>query len=441
MKRALLALLLASPLFALSNSVTIVEATGSVQTGRPISVARWFALGEIANYPAPSIRGGAAITPWQSDVKTRWSDGSVQFAIVSFTQTLPANGSVAVEFQNSVAGSSSPGNTGLTPAQLLSFHAGGWGAKIATTSNSITQSADARAMLAGLSSATDQLRCWLCGPVVTQMIVEDRTAARSYDWGYQGTPQTVIVTANHLTSTFTGAAHGFANGQRVWMSVDQAHGTAFTPLPVGITSGHVYYIVGATANTFQISSTSGGSAVTFADDGAYPIYALRPYSDYPWAAASDDAHKSLHPIFVVTAYAGWPGVRTEYILENTWVDRVQDQWFSAVKLYSGSAETTLAADMEPFAFASRTRWRKICWDGAAPAGEPTCGTATAAITPRAKGIQIDYNLPYMIYSGATMPFDLTKDADSIAFRVSDWVGMLDYRIIWNEQHLPFWRHY
>jgi hypothetical protein len=415
MRRISLFLLLVPGLFALNNSVTIYEATGAAQPGRPISAARWFARGEILHFPAPYLLGGVAITPWQADVKTRWSDGSVQFAIVSFRWDLPPNGKVTAEFRDSTDSSSSPGNSGLSAAELLAFNGGHWGAKIETTANSVVEGADARSMLSALGAASDQVRCWLCGPVVTQMIVEDRTTARSFDWGYQGSPVTVHATPDYTSGTFTSNGHGFVNGNRVWFSVDTSAAWYTSPIPAGLTSGKVYYIVNATANTFQISTTQGGPPAAFTNNGTLPLFALQPYLDVPWRAA-DSTHQSLHPIFVITAYAGWPGVRTEYILENTWIDRVQDQWFSAVKLYSGSGNATVAADMEPFAFASRTRWRKICWDGTAPAGEPACGSATAVITPRPKGIEVDYNLPYMVYSGAMMPYDTTRQ--NVAFLVA-----------------------
>ena len=412
--RSLILLVASLPALALNNSVTIYEAAGNMQPGRPLSIARWFAQGEIANYPAPYVLGGAAITPWQADVKTRWSDGSVQFAMVSFTQALPANGSVSVEFQNSANASSSPGNTGLTPAQLLAFNGGAWGAKIQTTANSVTQSADARVMLGALPVSASQLRCWLCGPVVTQMIVEDRSTARAYDWGYKGAPISVVVTGNSTNSTLNATNHGLVNGNSIWLAVSANTGGS---LPGGLTAGTGYYVVNATANTFQVSAAPGGSPIPLTGNGSGAIYAQQFYSNTAWTAA-DAAHQSLHPIFVITAYAGWPGVRTEYILENTWTDRVQDQWFDSLTLYSGAAETTVAAAVSGFEHASRSRWRKLCWDGTAPVGEPQCGTATAVITPRPKGILVDYNFPYMVYSGAVLPLDTTRP--NVAYRLAEF---------------------
>jgi len=77
------------------------------------------------------------------------------------------------------------------------------------------------------------------------------------------------ITAAASTDTFTKAAHGLTNGTAV----------AFTTLTggSGLTADTLsYFVVGATANTFQVSETSGGS----------PVDILTDYSDatisYPW---------------------------------------------------------------------------------------------------------------------------------------------------------------
>ncbi len=382
----------------LSNAVTYYEPLNTTQTNRPISQARWFAKGELGAYPCPYVLGGAAITPWQADVKTRWNDGTVQFAIVSFKRTLSALGNASVEFRNCTDASSTPGSTGLTPAQLLTFNSSHWGAKIETITSGVTKFADARVMLNGLSSAPDQLRCWLCGPVVTQMIVEDRTTALSYDWGYQGTPITLNtgVVVDTTANTFTKTAHGLTDGKLVYVT------SSFGSVPAPLVEGTTYTVLNSTANNFQLTSGSGAIDLTTTGTNV-GVYQL--YSDTTWADG-DASHESLHPIFVITAYAGLAGVRIEYILENVWAERIQDQYFGNLNLYSGTSNATTATAMTDFHHAARSRWRKICWDGTAPAGEPVCGSDTGVISPRPLGLLVDYNLPYMIYSGASYPFDL-----------------------------------
>ena len=45
------------------------------------------------------------------------------------------------------------------------------------------------------------------------------------------------------------------------------YSSAYSTLPVGLSDGTVYHVVNKTTNTFQVSLTSGGAAVTFSDDG------------------------------------------------------------------------------------------------------------------------------------------------------------------------------
>jgi hypothetical protein len=51
-------------------------------------------------------------------------------------------------------------------------------------------------------------------------------------------------------------AHGLANGDRVMVFNVFAES-----LPTGLTEGTVYFVVGATTDSFQVSATSGGAAV------------------------------------------------------------------------------------------------------------------------------------------------------------------------------------
>ena len=175
------------PIWALDNSVTIHEASGSGQTARPVSLFRFFAQGEFSGtYPKPRI-GGAVPSAWQVDVKTTWPDGSVQQAFISFRLDLTANGSAVVDF----AADSNPCHLGnqatceaaaLDQAGMLGYSSGGWSATWYGSVNSIEYSASARAML-----AAGAWRWWMKGPVVSSVIAEDRSSAFLYDFGWQFT--------------------------------------------------------------------------------------------------------------------------------------------------------------------------------------------------------------------------------------------------------------
>jgi hypothetical protein len=174
---------------ALDNGITIHEAGGAGQTARPMTVYRSFAQGEFASgtYPKPRI-GGSVAPAWQVDVKTRWPDGSVQMAYVSFRINLTATGSAAVDF----VGDSNPCHLGnlatcqaaaLSQVQMHDYDTGGgtgsWSATWHGTVNSIGYSAAARAMI-----NAGAWRWSLRGPVVSGIIVEDRSTALAYDFGW-----------------------------------------------------------------------------------------------------------------------------------------------------------------------------------------------------------------------------------------------------------------
>lgn len=67
------------------------------------------------------------------------------------------------------------------------------------------------------------------------------------------------VPATYAASVLTAVAHGLANGQIAYFS-----GT----LPSGLSLNTPYYVIGQTANTFQVSLTSGGSAVSITGTGS-----------------------------------------------------------------------------------------------------------------------------------------------------------------------------
>lgn len=301
-----------------ANKVTLTDLTGSPQPNRPFSLSRVFAQGEIASYAQPRV-AGVPLTTWQCDRMNSWPDGSLKHAIISFTYTLPSNSQpLVVDFVNN-ANPSSAGDAAATQAAALSqaamlafdpgTGAGTWGAEIDATQG-VTQTANARTML-----AAGAWRYWLRGPVVTQVIVEDRTPGRAYDFGWQ--------CASNCTST----------------------------------------------DYTQVTWTKAGAG-----------------SDY----------QSLHPIFVLTFYNGWHGVQTDYIVEDSWSDRLQDQEYNlALKAHSDNSLTEYT--YPNFWHNAATRWRRRFWDGTTPAR-----------------VKTDLTFPYLVKSHAFLNWDTTRTVGSTA---------------------------
>jgi hypothetical protein len=170
------------------DDVTISDTSGSGQTNRAVSIPRAFVQGEIADFAQASISGTPLET--QCDVKNRWPDGSLKFAVVSFViPSIPANGSVVVSFSNQGSGN----NSGfLAPSDMLSgsYNFDGQIQLTGAASHNIS----ARTILSAAGSCADPgsdpegstsfCTYWLKGPIVTAVILEDKN--RSFDVNTDG---------------------------------------------------------------------------------------------------------------------------------------------------------------------------------------------------------------------------------------------------------------
>ncbi|MBI3426506.1 MAG: hypothetical protein HY011_26565 [Acidobacteria bacterium] len=174
----LLALLcgLASAAWAQSNPanfVTIREKAGVTTKQYPIQLGRVFVQGEIPNFPRAVLNGTGLTT--QADVKSRWPDGSVKHAVLTFyLPTLSARSSVTITFINQTSGN----NTGFMSkremqASKLNFDA------LTELTQGGSVSASARDML-----DADKFEYWNKGSVSTSIILADHSLARAFDLGF-----------------------------------------------------------------------------------------------------------------------------------------------------------------------------------------------------------------------------------------------------------------
>jgi uncharacterized membrane protein len=155
------------------NSITVSDLSGSGQSNRFVSVGRVFKQGDIPHFAQAVIGGSPILT--QCDVKNRWPDGSLKFAIVSFVLPSVSTSGTTVSFQDQSTGN----NAGyLQPSDMLN-NAYDFDAQMRLTGTS-SPSISARAMLQG-----GQYRYWLQGPIVTAIILEDRDG-RSFDVNTDG---------------------------------------------------------------------------------------------------------------------------------------------------------------------------------------------------------------------------------------------------------------
>jgi hypothetical protein len=77
------------------NMIVISDALGTGETNYPFQFGRPFLREAIPHAPGVLINGVAV--PSQADVKNRYPDGSVEFAVISvIVPNIPANGSVSL---------------------------------------------------------------------------------------------------------------------------------------------------------------------------------------------------------------------------------------------------------------------------------------------------------------------------------------------------------
>ena len=89
-------------------------------------------------------------------------------------------------------------------------------------------------------------------------------------------PVPVVCTFEAANTVDTSIAHGLLNGTRVVFLTDGLTGggtlASLAGATVGVSAGVIYYVINKAADTFEISLTQGGPAVTFANDDAPTCY-------------------------------------------------------------------------------------------------------------------------------------------------------------------------
>jgi hypothetical protein len=178
----------------------LTNTSGGTLTNAPVTITQAFRQGDIPSCPNLylDITGTyAAVATTQTDVKNRWPDGSVKFGMVSFIVpgSWAANQTIDGEYDvQSSCNNTSP----QTQTQLL---AAGYNfdGQIQLT-GTVPHNISARAILSGASGISDctgtdpdgtlatagVTACyWLKGPIVTGIILEDRSL-RAFDVNVDG---------------------------------------------------------------------------------------------------------------------------------------------------------------------------------------------------------------------------------------------------------------
>lgn len=124
------------------------------------------------------------------------------------------------------------------------------------------------------------------------------------------------------------------------------------------------------------------------------------YASATWT--TDATNHSLHPYFIITAYNGVSAMEVEWIIEDCWGTKLQDQRYSAV-LKTGLALGTTAFTLSAVPHYAFQRWHKTFWSGTAPLS-----------------YILDLNLPYMIQSKALPNLDTSRPTTDFTTDVTSW---------------------
>jgi glucuronoarabinoxylan endo-1,4-beta-xylanase len=181
-------------LHLMRGNAQITNNTGSTQTNVPVTLPQPIVQGR---YPqclvAYQDSSGSAVPVafTQNDVKNRWPDGSFKFGMVSFILPTIASGqTVNIDYNTQAC----PAQTPLTQAQMLAagFNFDG---QIQLTGAVSPPGISARSILTAAGSCSDPgtdpdgstslCKYWLKGPVVTAVVLEDRSG-RTFDVNTDG---------------------------------------------------------------------------------------------------------------------------------------------------------------------------------------------------------------------------------------------------------------
>jgi hypothetical protein len=351
---------------------------GQAPARAPRTISRTFARGEFPECVQAAVAG--VPTPTQCDVKTRWPDGTLRHVLVSFWAELGDGGHAQVDF---LPHECDEGATGLDREAMLSFMGGRWDPVLEVNGLSgdgtdVGFRAKARAILSRWdgSESADGVRYWMKGPIATQVIVEDKSVETREDFGWKSSlPSTTLDVGTPVAAMTLKTRAADDTVLRQWQF----------PMYVAVQQ-EVLQVCGYEGVTLTVCPGGRGAfgtrpVVLGAASGIVPLTG--------WTRAPEKSHRSLHPIWVLTFYPGWEGVRVETIVENVWLDRVQDQFYGFRILLEGEKSPAVyekGAIVHNFG----ARWRKSHWVGHEPAP-----------------VRIDHNLPYLIHSRVVPNYDLS----------------------------------
>jgi hypothetical protein len=157
------------------NVMIVSAASGAASANYPLQFGRPFRPGVIPRGQCPVVSANRAVLPTQADVKNRYPDGSVEFAVIAVVlPAIPKSSPLKLQFQPAACN-----NAPLTGAQMLGSNYNFDAQVTMTALNGHRQTVSARTML-----ANGDYKLWTSGPIAQTIILGDDSAAAKYDIGF-----------------------------------------------------------------------------------------------------------------------------------------------------------------------------------------------------------------------------------------------------------------
>lgn len=357
------------------NSITVRNDDSSAMDNYPVTIGRLFVQGEVlfGYYPKAYIDGAGVTT--QVDVKNRWSDNSLKFAIISFViPQLNPGQTKTVTFQNIDAATyqSNTGNAPLSTTDMLS-NTYNFDAIMELVNPAQTHPISARTMLQDSLQNSNIRQDWLSGPVVTSIVLADHSAVPQYDvgWKQQGTPLALSVGTSDTVLSVQDAS---------WISAGQT-----------LNLNNELVLVVNTASspdtvTVQRNVPGGLPPYSGIDAGNYLTSTVWQSLS---SSSTDDKYRSFRPMYEVEFWSAPVNkVKVRFIGENANPETMQDVSYD-LNLKLGYPTASTIYSQTGIIHHIGARWAREFWLG---------GGVSEKLT-------IDYNFRYLIQTGYVDNYD------------------------------------
>jgi hypothetical protein len=303
---------------SVNNTITITN-NGGAAANYPVQIGRPFLQGSIPSGQLPRASVNGAAVPTQVDVKSRWSDGSLKHAIISFlVPSFGAGQTVTVSF----APGATVGNAPLTKAQMLAANFN-FNAHIALTRAGVTKGADetysARTML-----NNDDYTVWASGPIATTILLGDHAQgstcggnpASAYDFGFDSYcsfrplyQATFWAGTNQVFVRFVGEVANTEQLQNV--PVDSVRLSVGNTNPVNVYTRTSALTMHAATRWTKTAWINGTPPVAGFNHNLAYLAASKAVPNY-------DTSKTISSSVISSNYAAWNGAQKDLYAKGLW---------------------------------------------------------------------------------------------------------------------------